>query len=463
MQVRKNLFPPRPKRNRKRRSSLKSKATASSISSTLGSEAVTRRTVSDVTPQLHRGRNSSSILGRRHRIQSASSLRHSAGESSNSEDIFSDTDLESSHFNESVNNSNFLRKSPRLKSRTRRQCDRKKNSKIQDSNNSAVQEKSEQRSESPQIVSIPFERTHMTMTLSMPITRPVSPRLFMSSDSENPSQNISKNNLDVDMKINSSRDNNSKKRKLSSCDNINKIESDDDEIKKKKYDQIFIKNKHLDNVKFSEKSFILGDEKSSSAKKCLNLNVVRDSGFSSCGSSHELSPTISNDFCSQETYCTEVEMPFSTNEPDSQDTVDGGLSGSQDLGSIKSTDSNLTTHSSLFDDNINDEPGSLPMSLSSPVISANYDSDLHSFPSSSSNTFGHTVSDSGIAASVINTESSFTQCMMCLTEPKNGVFVHNNFLHLCCCYKCAMKTWAKSKRCPVCNCKVKNVMKLYVH
>uniref|UniRef100_A0A1L8DTC2 Putative e3 ubiquitin-protein ligase mdm2 n=1 Tax=Nyssomyia neivai TaxID=330878 RepID=A0A1L8DTC2_9DIPT len=54
-------------------------------------------------------------------------------------------------------------------------------------------------------------------------------------------------------------------------------------------------------------------------------------------------------------------------------------------------------------------------------------------------------------------------CIMCLEEPKNGVFVHSRFLHLCCCYKCAVKVWNKQKRCPICNSKVKNVLKLFVH
>ncbi|XP_055911111.1 E3 ubiquitin-protein ligase Mdm2-like isoform X2 [Eupeodes corollae] len=58
---------------------------------------------------------------------------------------------------------------------------------------------------------------------------------------------------------------------------------------------------------------------------------------------------------------------------------------------------------------------------------------------------------------------SYGSCMTCLTEPKNGVFVHSRFLHLCCCYKCAVKIWNKNKKCPICNCAVKNVMKLFVH
>ncbi|GAB0094075.1 hypothetical protein DMENIID0001_092970 [Sergentomyia squamirostris] len=60
-------------------------------------------------------------------------------------------------------------------------------------------------------------------------------------------------------------------------------------------------------------------------------------------------------------------------------------------------------------------------------------------------------------------EPNLGLCIMCLEEPKNGVFVHSNFLHLCCCYKCAVKVWKKQKRCPICNAKVNNVLKLFVH
>ncbi|XP_055371200.1 E3 ubiquitin-protein ligase Mdm2-like [Condylostylus longicornis] len=54
-------------------------------------------------------------------------------------------------------------------------------------------------------------------------------------------------------------------------------------------------------------------------------------------------------------------------------------------------------------------------------------------------------------------------CIVCLDGPKNGVFVHSRFLHLCCCYRCAVKIWNKNKKCPICNCAVKNIMKIFIH
>lgn len=54
-------------------------------------------------------------------------------------------------------------------------------------------------------------------------------------------------------------------------------------------------------------------------------------------------------------------------------------------------------------------------------------------------------------------------CIICVSEPKDSAFVHARSLHISCCYKCAIKVWNKKKRCPICNCKVKNVLKCYVH
>lgn len=64
---------------------------------------------------------------------------------------------------------------------------------------------------------------------------------------------------------------------------------------------------------------------------------------------------------------------------------------------------------------------------------------------------------------VDETDSTNGMCMICLSEPKNGAFVHNRFLHVCCCYRCTVKVWNKRKRCPICNSQVKTVLKMFVH
>ncbi|XP_013189514.2 E3 ubiquitin-protein ligase Mdm2 isoform X1 [Amyelois transitella] len=53
-------------------------------------------------------------------------------------------------------------------------------------------------------------------------------------------------------------------------------------------------------------------------------------------------------------------------------------------------------------------------------------------------------------------------CITCCVEPKSGVFAHGKIAHICCCYRCAVKIWTTSKRCPICNCKVNNVLRAVV-
>lgn len=53
-------------------------------------------------------------------------------------------------------------------------------------------------------------------------------------------------------------------------------------------------------------------------------------------------------------------------------------------------------------------------------------------------------------------------CMICLSAPKNGAFVHSQKLHVCCCYQCSVKVWNKRKQCPLCNLRVKSVLRMYV-
>lgn len=53
-------------------------------------------------------------------------------------------------------------------------------------------------------------------------------------------------------------------------------------------------------------------------------------------------------------------------------------------------------------------------------------------------------------------------CVVCVTEPKSGVFVHGRLAHICCCYKCAVKVWVKTKRCPICKRKISNVLRAVV-
>ncbi|XP_069695305.1 E3 ubiquitin-protein ligase Mdm2-like isoform X2 [Periplaneta americana] len=53
-------------------------------------------------------------------------------------------------------------------------------------------------------------------------------------------------------------------------------------------------------------------------------------------------------------------------------------------------------------------------------------------------------------------------CITCMINPKNGIFVHGKVGHICCCYKCALRVWAVTGKCPLCKCKVNNVVKAIV-
>ncbi|KAL4709716.1 hypothetical protein ACJJTC_005519 [Scirpophaga incertulas] len=72
-----------------------------------------------------------------------------------------------------------------------------------------------------------------------------------------------------------------------------------------------------------------------------------------------------------------------------------------------------------------------------------------------------TVSDPSITVETLEDDNK-DLCIMCLNEPKTGVFVHRRVAHILLCYKCAVKVWLKARRCPVCNCKVSNVLKAVV-
>lgn len=52
-------------------------------------------------------------------------------------------------------------------------------------------------------------------------------------------------------------------------------------------------------------------------------------------------------------------------------------------------------------------------------------------------------------------------CILCNTLPQNAIFLHGSIAHMCSCYKCGIRTWGINKKCPLCNCKARNVVKLF--
>ncbi|XP_018327503.1 uncharacterized protein LOC108738540 [Agrilus planipennis] len=53
-------------------------------------------------------------------------------------------------------------------------------------------------------------------------------------------------------------------------------------------------------------------------------------------------------------------------------------------------------------------------------------------------------------------------CIVCNSQPKNSIFLHGKTGHMCCCYRCAVRTWHACKSCPICKMKVQNVVKVFV-
>lgn len=215
-----------------------------------------------------------------------------------------------------------------------------------------------------------------------------------------------------------------------------------------------ITNKFFKNVVDVEKTSQL-KLKPPTQLDLLNPTIMqKDSGISSCYSSQELSPDLApvksfSSTSSQETFCSEYEE----------------IEASKNHGLIRATNSfesasTITSHCSTLSQ-ISSTSG--VRSLSSCSGPSSFDKNVDDVSARRSYLDTDDQPDSQASKKEINVSDTYGSCMMCLTEPKNGVFVHSRFLHMCCCYRCAVKVWNKRKRCPICNCKVNNVLKLFVH
>lgn len=245
-------------------------------------------------------------------------------------------------------------------------------------------------------------------------------------------------------------------------------------------------------------------------------------GESSCCSSQELSPdeqqsTLPSNYLaaacasSQETYCSDAERIVNVNKQSNSNLFEHKYSNSQDSGypnsepisqaslhenvfenarSLSKLDSLASTvsafsvtssqSSSGFDSNPNQHSSTATVKSSDScagVIPSTDGKEATSMtdakkPKKRKINFNDEISDSEIEDDELmakkfrtmeESDPSNGMCMICLSEPKNGAFVHNRFLHVCCCYRCTVKVWNKRKRCPICNSQVKTVLKMFVH
>lgn len=73
------------------------------------------------------------------------------------------------------------------------------------------------------------------------------------------------------------------------------------------------------------------------------------------------------------------------------------------------------------------------------------------------------TSSSTSESSSENHHSDSELCKICNFSKPGAVFVHTNMACAGACYTCAIKTWGKYKKCPFCQLKSRNVIKLFTH
>lgn len=232
-----------------------------------------------------------------------------------------------------------------------------------------------------------------------------------------------------------------------------------------------IKNKLFKNVVDVETTSQLNSTQ-------LNLSnapgkLHKDSGFSSCCSSQELSSDLLpvKSFASassQETFCSEYEelVASKSSGPLDVNTIEESKSFESNASSALTSQSSNLSQASTFSSSTTSSSGIGSLSsFSGPNLFKNMETAVPATRVSKRRAYSDTdepQSQPPILKQIFGLDA-YGPCMICLSQPKDGVFVHKRFLHLCCCYRCAVKIWNKKKRCPICNCKVNNVQKIFVH
>lgn len=177
---------------------------------------------------------------------------------------------------------------------------------------------------------------------------------------------------------------------------------------------------------------------------CASSKKLRSNSYNHCSEIEEIA-VLSN----KQLFVTRDNVEKDSDNSSLADTVigeltDDGLTAFEDEIKIDDTISEI---------DIKRKPNSLIQSFSCVETTVNSSLDKELFPiiSKYSN-----ISD--------DSSSSLTSsCIICLSKPKNAVFVHSKFVHLCSCYKCAVKIFNRSKLCPICNCAVKTVLQVFAH
>lgn len=251
---------------------------------------------------------------------------------------------------------------------------------------------------------------------------------------------------------------------------------------------------------------------------CSSHELSPDEQQSTLKSTHS-NYLVASSTCSQETYCSELEFSvnannkntnfnlFDNNYPNSQESISYNVSEFSQTSSsqgnvyensrplvkfdsqtstisdfsldIASTQSNASdancgngSLNQMSFDKPSDSSSGIDSMMTAGTTTTNASESLKKKAKKRKINFGDEVSGSDVDDDVLMSKKfkameaedpSNGMCMICLSEPKNGAFVHNRFLHVCCCYRCTVKVWNKRKRCPICNSQVKTVLKMFVH
>ena len=72
-----------------------------------------------------------------------------------------------------------------------------------------------------------------------------------------------------------------------------------------------------------------------------------------------------------------------------------------------------------------------------------------------------TITSASSGESRVDISDNKQKCIICVSAFRDSAFMHGRDGHMSCCYRCSMNTWKEHKRCPICNRKVRNVVRIY--
>ena len=62
---------------------------------------------------------------------------------------------------------------------------------------------------------------------------------------------------------------------------------------------------------------------------------------------------------------------------------------------------------------------------------------------------------------LLNEYNGDDNCIICMSQKRNTVFVHGTDAHQICCYSCAIKVYNNDKKCPTCRKTIDSYAKVY--